>query len=174
MRPWQYDYISDCHEGLKIMGTDPSKISMGQLFDSLTPAQLVAIVSVALSVVGGAFGFGYGARGYLADNQIASVAHTEDTLALLRLKERILGLVNAYYDYRGRVTSRDATDQDRADLAQVEKNLFETVIAFTKQGLPGAGPKVRVRLGKGIHPSLTFEDDQTTYPLPVQLFAQAE
>lgn len=164
------------------MSVSPSRVTVGQLFARLTPAQLVAIGTVLVGLLGGTFSFGYWTHERLAEvtttklqlrvqDLEGKLSHAEETLALLRLKERVLGLLASYYVYRSRAESSEATEQDRSDLAQVKKNLFDEVMHNVQSGSPTA---VRVRLGKGIRPSLTFEDDETTWPLPSEIFGVAD
>ncbi len=164
------------------MSVSPSRATVGELFARLTPGQLVAIGSVLVGLLGGTFSFGYWTRERLAEvertrlqlrvqNLENKLTHADDSLALLRLKERILGLLASYYVYRSRADSPQATEQDRNDLIQVKKNLFDEVMRHVQSGPETA---VRVRLGKGVSPSLTFEDDRTTWPLPSEIFGVAD
>ena len=43
-----------------------------------------------------------------------------------------------------------------------------------ESGTSDAPPSVRLRVGKGIRPSLTFESDGSTLPQPASAFATAD
>ena len=48
---------------------------------------------------------------------------------------------------------------------------FLVEISPWESGTSDAPPSVRLRVGKGIRPSLTFESDGSTLPLPASAFA---
>jgi hypothetical protein len=51
---------------------------------------------------------------------------------------------------------------------------FLVEISPWESGTSDAPPSVRLRVGKGIRPSLTFESDGSTLPLPASAFATAD
>jgi hypothetical protein len=172
--------------------TDLTQASLGKIAASLKPGQIIAISAFVLTLVTSSFGFGIWLATQLATvdavslkSEIAALknnaaeadrrtAAAEQTAEVLRVKERILGLIAIYYAYRDRAAEADATDEDRKREWEATTNLNHEVMERSKSGTSDAPPSVRVRVGKGIRPSLTFESDGSTLPLPVGPFATAD
>jgi hypothetical protein len=178
--------------------------SVGELLRALTVGQILTFGSALATIASGAFAFGYWTSSQVAEGTISALrvetakvegsvgrleaelqereqrlANLESQLALLRVKDRVLGLLTTYHEYRRRLEACDesnpCTDDDESRFDQVRKNLFDTVMEMGNATLGGEGtPAVRVRVGKGARPSITFEADQTTYSLPGEVFAVAE
>ena len=170
---------------------DLSKASLGKIAASLKAGQIVAIGAFLITLLSGSFGFGFWIAARLGEADAASLktdiaalkgkaaeaegrtAAAEQTAEVLRVKERILGLLALYHVYRARAAAPDATDEDRRLQRETGGNLFREIMERAKPGAAGAKPGVRLRVGKGTRPSLTFESDQSTWPLPAELFATA-
>jgi len=169
---------------------DISKAALGKIISSLKPAQLIAIGAFVLTLLSGSFGFGLwlsarlgeadsaGLKSQIAELQAkaakaeSQAAALEQAAEVMRVKERILGLLALYYTYRERALAADATDEDRQKHQEAGRNLFQEVMARARPGGRDQ-PTVKLRVGKGVKPSVTFESDQTTWPLPPELFATA-
>lgn len=168
---------------------DLSKASLGKIAASLKPGQMIAIGAFLITLLSGSFGFGMWFAGRLGEADAASLkteiaalkgkaaeaearsAAAEQTAEVLRVKERIVGLLALYHIYRERAAAADASDEDRRLQRETSGNLVREVMNLAKPGAPGAKPGVRLRLSKGTRPSLTFESDNSTWPLPPELFA---
>jgi hypothetical protein len=177
-------------EGFGMARADLSKASLGKIAALLTPTQIIAIAAFLVTLVSGSFGFGFWLAARLGEVDAAAIktelaqlkgkaaqaqaqlADAEQKAELLRVKERLLGLMSLYYVYRERAAAPNATDEDRKNYTEVRLNLFKEVMERARPGQPGQ-PTVKIRVGKGIQPSLTFESDQSTWPLPPELFATA-
>jgi hypothetical protein len=172
--------------------TDLSQASLGKIAASLKPGQIITIGAFVLTLVTGSFGFGFWLATQLAAVDAASlkseiatlkssgaeadrrVAAAEQTAEVLRVKERILGLIAVFSAYQERAEMDDATDEDRERMVEAARNLQEEVLKLAEAGSSDAPPKVRLRIGKGTRPSLTFESDGSTVPLPAFPFATAD
>lgn len=178
--------------------------SVGELLRALTVGQILAFGSALVTITSGAFAFGYWVSSQVAEGTMSALkvekanvesnvgrlgaelqereqrlANLDSQLALLRIKDRVLGLLTTYHEYKRRLEACDdsnaCTDDDHSRFDQVRENLFRTVMEMANATLGGEGNSaVRVRVGKGATPSITFEADQTTYFLPGEVFAVAE
>lgn len=172
---------------------DVSKKGIGELVGSLTAGQLVAVVTVAAGVVTSSFAFGvwlgqtWERTGHeetklALDRAEDKVADLETELervtadqAFLQTKNRFLGLLVLWQDARAQTEEGDASSELEQRFEELSHNLHELVMDVVEQSRSGeAKPEIRARLGKGIEPTITFERDGSTFPLPQRLFATAE
>ena len=166
--------------------TEIEKKSIRELIGMLRPTQAVAVGTVLVSLLTGAFTFGFWSKSQLAKvtesklqveitDLTDQAKKTGEEIGILRLKERIIGLLALYYVYRDRAGRDDATDDDQKAFKETAQNLFRTVMRYSDRTLDtGAEPSLRIRVAKGIRPSVRFEFDQTEWPLPEELFAAEE
>jgi hypothetical protein len=186
-------YARAARSGAFLMArADLSNASLAKLAGALKPAQIIAIGVFLVTLVSGSFGFGFWLSARLGEvdsaalkSEVAAlkgkaaqaegrIAALEQSAEVMRVKERILGLLALYYTYRERAAAADATDEDRQKHEEARRNLFREVMDRARPGAPGGEqPSVKLRVGKGTRPSLTFESDQTTWPLPPEVFATA-
>ena len=172
---------------------DLSKKGIGELLGSLTAGQLVAAVTVAAALVTSSFGFGVWLgqtwertgheRTKLAlDRAEDKVAGLETELervtadqAFLQTKNRFLGLLVLWHDARAKMEEGDPSPELEERFDELSRNLFDFVMEVVDQSRSGtAEPAIRAHLGKGIEPTIRFERDGSTFPLPQRLFATAE
>lgn len=172
---------------------DPAKLSLGRIFGALTTGQVVAISAFLIGLATTGFSLGYwlaGTAGTVTQEEtrlalVRAEAEAEDLRdelsklradqAFLQSKAHVLGLAVMWHDLSGRIEA----GEEEADLHDkfdgVSDTLFHFVVDAAGRSAAGeAETPVRVRLGKGTSPSLTFERDGSTFPLPGPLFATAD
>ncbi len=179
---------------------DLSKTSLGELVGALTASQMVAVVTVAAGLVTSSFGFGYWLGGTLEStahaatklaltlvederdrsagevtNLQAEIGRITEVQSFLQTKEVFLGFMVLWHDARQRVDAGDADPELSRRYDELSGNLFDFVMDLVQRSASGeAKAQVRARLGKGIQPTITFEQDNSNFPLPYELFATAE
>ena len=177
--------------------SDLSRKGIGELAGSLTAGQLVAVVTVAAGLVTSSFGvglwLGQTVENTAHENTKLALARAEDRVAraeaaaadleedrdrltadqaFLQTKNQFLGLLVLWHDARNEVSEGDPSPEVERRYDELSRNLVGFVRDVVERSRSGeAGAEVRARLGKGIEPTITFERDQSTFPLPPMFFA---
>lgn len=174
-------------------GKDLGQQSIGEILSSLTIKQVWALGGALVVLLAGSFSLGSWTGNQLMrselnraeaekiqlESQVKGLTETkeqaEGIIDLLRIKEKILAQIALYHSYKARASTADATTEARDRFAKQGEELFRTVNEYARKTMAGESePSVKVRVGKGAQPSVVFEFDQTSFPLPAELFAIAE
>lgn len=180
--------------------SDPTKQSIGQLIGALTPAQLIAMGTVAAGLISSSFGFGFWlgetrestahettkrsliAVEGLRETLEGDVARLEGNIeqmkgeaVYLQAKDKLLALLVQWHDAKAKVSGGDPNPGDVELFDRLSDALFNYVIDLDRSGLSGAdNGAIDVRINKGSAPTVTFTRDGSSLPLPYELFATAE
>ena len=175
---------------------DLSQLSVARIFHYLRPAQLVAIGSILIAVISGAFGFGLWLGttierpkqasleiklSQLADEKNkqmvenselqSTIKKQREQIVFLQTKERFLSLMTI--NYQGYYPDwKEETKKSLERLSyKTREPLFRFVMDLVRKSESGeAELSVHARLGKGMEPTLKFEFDETLWRLPPDMF----
>ena len=172
------------------------KLDTKSLIGLLRPAQIVTIAAFFVTLVTGAFGFGFwaGETKEAASHGItkidlatakttilglnASVDDKHKDAALMQTKIRFLDLLTRWYETRQEYEKAAASEDKQGARSasdkhgKVTQNLRNFVLKLDERSRTGdAQQAVQANLGKGIAPTLFFVRDKTTYHLPKAPFA---
>jgi hypothetical protein len=167
---------------------DLSKVSVGKLVSRLTPGQLWKIGGALIVLLSGSFYFGYWISSNIYQTKISKITadldsiktknskieeklrDRENRIQLLHLKELLLGKIVLYRHYQAEA-QREGTSEVRKLYKDTGDDLIDYVNDLKKKTIDGeAKPTSEIHISKGIVPSLTFEFDKATVPLPRELF----
>ena len=167
-------------------GKDPGQQSIREILSSLKIKQLWAVGGDFVVLLGGAFTFGAWTDKQFMEVKLnqsqdkvstltSKIEEAESIIDLLRIKEKILAQIALYHGYESRASKPDATAEELEQFDQQAMKLYRTVNDYARKTLEGESkPSIHIRIAKGTQPSVVFEFDQTSFPLPAGLFAIAE
>lgn len=111
------------------------------------------------------------------DSARKDLARLQADQAFLQTKSQVLGLLVLFNEAEQQVQTAEGEAEEAeawSNYQGVADRLFNVVMDLNDRSAAGeAQVAVRARLGKGTEPTLTFEQDGSTYPLP-GIFKTAE
>jgi hypothetical protein len=175
---------------------DLSQLSVASIFRYLRPAQLVAIGSILIAVISGAFGFGLwlgttiekpkqasleiklsqlsdeNNKQMVENSELRSkIEKQRGKIVFLQTKERFLSLMTIHYQGYYPAWKEETKNSLERLSHETREPLFRFVMDIVRKSESGeAGPSVHARLGKGMEPTLKFEFDETLWRLPPDMF----